>query len=33
MAIYTSNTAGDADKEIPRGLGRQLGLPISTATG
>ena len=26
MAIYTSNTAGDADKEIPRGLGRQLGL-------
>jgi hypothetical protein len=26
MAIYTSNTVGDADKEIPRGLGRQLGL-------
>jgi hypothetical protein len=26
MAIYTSNTAGDADKEIPRRLGKQLGL-------
>lgn len=26
MAIYTSNTVGDADKEIPRGLGAQLGL-------
>jgi len=26
MVIYTSNTAGNADKEIPRGLGRQLGL-------
>lgn len=26
MAIYTSNTAGDADKEIPRRLGAQLGL-------
>ena len=26
MALYTSNTVGDADKEIPRGLGRQLGL-------
>ncbi|NJD36610.1 MAG: TauD/TfdA family dioxygenase [Betaproteobacteria bacterium] len=26
MAIYTSNTVGDPDKEIPRGLGRQLGL-------
>jgi hypothetical protein len=26
MAIYTSNTVGDADKEIPRQLGRQLGL-------
>ncbi len=26
MAIYTSNTAGDADKEIPRQLGRQVGL-------
>jgi alpha-ketoglutarate-dependent taurine dioxygenase len=26
MAIYSSNTAGDPDKEIPRGLGRQLGL-------
>ena len=26
MAIYTSNTVGDADKEIPRRLGEQLGL-------
>ncbi len=26
MAIYTSNAVGDADKEIPRGLGRQIGL-------
>ncbi len=26
MAIYTSNTVGDADKDIPRGLGAQLGL-------
>jgi hypothetical protein len=26
MAIYSSNTAGDADKEIPRRLGNQLGL-------
>lgn len=26
MAIYTSNTAGNADKEIPRRLGAQLGL-------
>lgn len=26
MALYTSNTVGDTDKEIPRGLGRQLGL-------
>jgi hypothetical protein len=26
MAIYSSNTVGDADKEIPRQLGRQLGL-------
>jgi hypothetical protein len=26
MAIYTSNTAGDTDKEIPRRLGLQLGL-------
>jgi alpha-ketoglutarate-dependent taurine dioxygenase len=26
MAIYTSNTAGNADKEIPRRLGTQLGL-------
>jgi alpha-ketoglutarate-dependent taurine dioxygenase len=26
MAIYTSNTVNEADKEIPRGLGRQLGL-------
>jgi hypothetical protein len=26
MAIYTSNTAGNADKEIPRRLGSQLGL-------
>ena len=26
MAIYTSNTVGDADKEIPRRLGKQLGL-------
>ncbi len=26
MAIYTSATVGDADKEIPRQLGRQLGL-------
>jgi hypothetical protein len=26
MAIYTSNTVGDADKEIPRQLGTQLGL-------
>jgi hypothetical protein len=26
MAIYTSNTAGDADREIPRRLGNQLGL-------
>jgi hypothetical protein len=26
MAIYTSNTVGDADKEIPRRLGSQLGL-------
>jgi hypothetical protein len=26
MAIYTSNTVGDADKEIPRRLGAQLGL-------
>jgi hypothetical protein len=26
MAIYTSNTVGDADKEIPRQLGRQVGL-------
>ena len=26
MAIYASNTVGNADKEIPRGLGRQLGL-------
>ncbi len=26
MAIYTSNTAGDPDKEIPRRLGAQLGL-------
>lgn len=26
MALYTSNTAGDPDKEIPRQLGRQLGL-------
>jgi len=26
MAIYTSTTAGNADKEIPRRLGRQLGL-------
>jgi hypothetical protein len=26
MAIYGSNTVGDADKEIPRQLGRQLGL-------
>ncbi|MFA6443625.1 MAG: TauD/TfdA family dioxygenase, partial [Sterolibacterium sp.] len=26
MAIYTSNTAGQADTEIPRGLGEQLGL-------
>jgi hypothetical protein len=26
MALYTSNTVGDADKEIPRRLGKQLGL-------
>jgi len=26
MAIYTSNTVGNADKEIPRRLGAQLGL-------
>ncbi len=26
MAIYSSNTVGDADKEIPRRLGKQLGL-------
>ncbi len=26
MAIYSSNTAGDPDKEIPRRLGLQLGL-------
>ena len=26
MAIYTSNTVGDPDKEIPRRLGTQLGL-------
>ncbi|MCX7155456.1 MAG: TauD/TfdA family dioxygenase [Rhodocyclales bacterium] len=26
MAIYTSNTVGDTDKEIPRRLGKQLGL-------
>jgi hypothetical protein len=26
MAIYASNTVGDADKEIPRRLGMQLGL-------
>jgi alpha-ketoglutarate-dependent taurine dioxygenase len=26
MAIYTSNTAGNPDKEIPRRLGKQLGL-------
>ncbi|MBI5900062.1 MAG: TauD/TfdA family dioxygenase [Rhodocyclales bacterium] len=26
MAIYGSNTVGDPDKEIPRQLGRQLGL-------
>ena len=26
MAIYSSNTVGDADKEIPRRLGAQLGL-------
>ena len=26
MAIYASPTAGDADKEIPRQLGLQLGL-------
>jgi hypothetical protein len=26
MAIYTSNTAGNPDKEIPRRLGAQLGL-------
>ncbi|MCX7174701.1 MAG: TauD/TfdA family dioxygenase [Proteobacteria bacterium] len=26
MAIYASNTAGQADTEIPRRLGRQLGL-------
>ncbi|MCF8178186.1 MAG: TauD/TfdA family dioxygenase [Sulfuritalea sp.] len=26
MAIYTSNTVGDPDKEIPRRLGIQLGL-------
>ena len=26
MAIYTSNTVGDGDKEIPRRLGMQLGL-------
>ena len=26
MAIYTSNTAGEADKEIPRRLASQLGL-------
>ncbi len=26
MAIYTSNTAGDPDKEIPRRLGGSLGL-------
>lgn len=26
MAIYTSNTVGNADKEIPRRLGTQLGL-------
>lgn len=26
MAIYTSNTVGDPDKEIPRRLGAQLGL-------
>ena len=26
MAIYTSNTVGEADKEIPRRLGVQLGL-------
>lgn len=26
MAVYTSNTVGDADKEIPHQLGRQLGL-------
>ena len=26
MAIYSSNTGSDPDKEIPRGLGRQLGL-------
>jgi hypothetical protein len=26
MAIYTSNTVADADKEIPRRLGNQLGL-------
>ena len=25
MVIYASKTVGDADKEIPRGLGRQLG--------
>ena len=28
MAIYTSNTVGDADKEIPRRLGNQLGLHL-----
>lgn len=26
MAIYTSNTVGDADKDIPRQLGHQVGL-------
>jgi hypothetical protein len=26
MAVYTSNTIGDADKDIPRHLGKQLGL-------
>lgn len=26
MALYTSNTVGQADKEIPRQLGRQIGL-------
>jgi alpha-ketoglutarate-dependent taurine dioxygenase len=26
MAVYTSNTVGDADKEIPRRLAQQLGM-------